>query len=511
MNTLQINNRPFASEMITGLMLPDGIFESTLGRQRINIHLGNAGGSSVNGAEVFFESASHPAITVAPRTYPVNTLQSNASRLYHWDADFTNVPAGKYFVSFIAKTPAGEKRIIKKIFVTKIQFDPSTGLVHATVPEGQMSVHFMDLVQPRRKCCHSGKRQDPKKDFEALVAFARSFNNLSSTFKGHTNDFRFCSVGYLPLRVDTLIQPTPPFPGQYGDLPYQDPWWKVVLAIVAALLLIGAAIAEAVDGTGSVSPGAGGTFDETTGDVDCCSPTASGGGSSYVAAGLVAAAAAVATIAAASDKRDPYRRGQDHTHPAEGELTTGEKLYMEFKYPEPVVPGKPFAVGLDWKYTRLTTGESYTYSASDQEQNIHVLSEYHINAPEVIRLYKREPFIVKASFIDEDGKQLKGDQLFAQCFLCGPNGEYDSFVLQDDGNFPDDDAYEGTYTGIYWFNQKEKPQGLWKYFVIAQDVNLDPEDAAQIIGGMVLTSQLKITFNNDECEFVPDGHVNVIV
>jgi hypothetical protein len=51
--------------------------------------------------------------------------------------------------------------------------------------------------------------------------------------------------------------------------------------------------------------------------------------------------------------------------------------------------------------------------------------------------------------------------------------------------------------------------------VIAQDVNnaqpdMSPEDAAQIIGGMVLTNQLVITFDQDECPFVPDGFVNVI-
>lgn len=51
--------------------------------------------------------------------------------------------------------------------------------------------------------------------------------------------------------------------------------------------------------------------------------------------------------------------------------------------------------------------------------------------------------------------------------------------------------------------------------MIAQDVNnagtdMTPEEAAQIIGGMVLTNQLVITFDDDECPVVPDGHVMVI-
>ena len=33
---------------------------------------------------------------------------------------------------------------------------------------------------------------------------------------------------------------------------------------------------------------------------------------------------------------------------------------------------------------------------------------------------------------------------------------------------------------------------------------------AQIIGGMVLTHQLVVTFDQDECPLVPDGHVMVV-
>ncbi|NEO67133.1 MAG: hypothetical protein F6J98_45000, partial [Moorea sp. SIO4G2] len=148
---------------------------------------------------------------------------------------------------------------------------------------------------------------------------------------------------------------------------------------------------ELQSGTGSVevTTGAEGTVDPTTGYVDCCdiSVGASGGGTSYVAAGLVAAAA-VATIAAASDVRDPFRRGQDNTLPGPGELTIAEKLKMAFIYSEPIALGKPFVAGLKWEYTRITDSNTYTYSASDTNKNIHVLSEYKTEAPEVVRRYQ---------------------------------------------------------------------------------------------------------------------------
>jgi hypothetical protein len=40
--------------------------------------------------------------------------------------------------------------------------------------------------------------------------------------------------------------------------------------------------------------------------------------------------------------------------------------------------------------------------------------------------------------------------------------------------------------------------------------DLAPEKAAQIIGGIVLTHQLIITFDEDDCPFVLDGHVMVV-
>ena len=160
--------------------------------------------------------------------------------------------------------------------------------------------------------------------------------------------------------------------GQYGDLPFQDPWWKIILCIIAVLLLIASAIAEAVGGSGDVTVSSGSSSGDTP---NCCGVKAEGGGSSYVAAGLAAAAAAVATAAALSDARDPIRRGQDNTLPAPGEITTNEKLDILINYLEPVALGKPFAIGTKWEYTRFTTGYTYNYRVNETNTNVHILSK----------------------------------------------------------------------------------------------------------------------------------------
>ena len=171
-------------------------------------------------------------------------------------------------------------------------------------------------------------------------------------------------------------------------------------------------------------------------------------------------------------------------------------------------------VGLNGSIRGITTGANYTFGATDMNKNIHVLSHYDIKAPDVIKVYKRERFIVEASFFDENEKMLKGSELFVQCYVISPTGDLRKFQLEDHGQGDDQKPNDGIYTGGMYFSTKDG--GLWTYYVIAQDINnaktdMKPEEAAQIIGGMVLTGQLTLSFDGGACEFVPDGHVNVIV
>lgn len=50
-----------------------------------------------------------------------------------------------------------------------------------------------------------------------------------------------------PTVIDYTIDYRPPFAGQFGPFPYDDPWWKVLLIILAIILSIAAAISSAAD------------------------------------------------------------------------------------------------------------------------------------------------------------------------------------------------------------------------------------------------------------------------
>ena len=46
---------------------------------------------------------------------------------------------------------------------------------------------------------------------------------------------------------DYTVTPAIPYEGQFGPIPYDDPWWKVLLIIAAVVLLVAGMIAEASD------------------------------------------------------------------------------------------------------------------------------------------------------------------------------------------------------------------------------------------------------------------------
>lgn len=51
----------------------------------------------------------------------------------------------------------------------------------------------------------------------------------------------------IPTRVEYRVEYASSFEGQFGPIPFDDPWWKVVLAVVAVILALGAAASAAAD------------------------------------------------------------------------------------------------------------------------------------------------------------------------------------------------------------------------------------------------------------------------
>lgn len=560
MATLQILNRPFASELITGLALPDGIFEIAFGELMINAHVQNTGSATVTSASVYLESASDPGIVITPATPLITNLPPGGARLLRWRADFRRATPGNTRLSFVVIDTVGNRtHILLPIFVTRTTFDARTNTVAMQTPEGVLRAGFPQVVRPvddgcctagvggpgsrtggglgggggmgtggggggpcgcgpgcygggRGRGCGGGNKRGAAGPKKPLTAFRPETDLLSGILEAALGgQIQLCPTWYLPQSIRCVWEPTPPYPGTYGDLPFQDRWWKVLLCVLAVTLVDASSIVAG----GAVTVGTGDPLEMGPAGPGqrSCGLARGGAGSNYVAAGLVAAAAACVIAAGLGDASDPIRRGQDHTPPGPGERTLAERLSAELTFPEAVVLGKPFAVGARWKYQRTTTAHEYQYAANDVHQNVHVLSRYEITAPAVNRAYEEEAWIVQARFWDAQGKLMTGAELFVQCFLIGPSAQVIRVLLQDDGVAPDAVAGDGTYTALHRFTREA--EGMWKYLVIAQDVNnarpgMAPDQAALILGGIVRTHQLTISFGGGTCRLVPDGDIHVI-
>jgi hypothetical protein len=89
---------------------------------------------------------------------------------------------------------------------------------------------------------------------------------------------------------------------------------------------------------------------------------------------LTAAAEAAWIAAAASDVKDPHRRGEEGTPPAQpGELTTSEAVRFSAEPDGVPLPGAPFEADVAFEFERRTDLATYPFTVTERVANEHVL------------------------------------------------------------------------------------------------------------------------------------------
>jgi len=122
----------------------------------------------------------------------------------------------------------------------------------------------------------------------------------------------------------------------------------------------------------------GGTYAESITKVGACGPLLStvieGRTPSPLSAGLYAGAAALTILAAATDHKDPIRRGQELTPVNPGTFTSAELLQLQFAFPE-MIPwvGQPFPVDVHWTYARQTNAGEQIIEIQESRVNPQIL------------------------------------------------------------------------------------------------------------------------------------------
>lgn len=133
------------------------------------------------------------------------------------------------------------------------------------------------------------------------------------------------------------------------------------------------------EGDRIIQPGHPTTGDhfEAIGKVAACGPLLTSliewSAPSPLTLGLYGGAAAAAIAAAASDYRDPTRRGQDNTPTGPGELTKRETVDMAIEYPSLPLPGRPFQTKVKWAYARETTDRLLIHDVAEVNTNTQIL------------------------------------------------------------------------------------------------------------------------------------------
>ncbi|HMH14306.1 MAG TPA: choice-of-anchor X domain-containing protein [Edaphobacter sp.] len=478
---MQVLTRPFAIEPVTGMMLPDGIFDNAIYQLQIACHFTNQSGAALTNVELYLESVGDPGIVPVANTFTFASVPAGASILVQWNADFQFATPGKRLVSFIAKADGfTSRRSIQQIFVSQTRFNNATNTYTCTVEEGTLTVSKISAII-QAPTWQAGSTADGSK--------------CLCPPKGGP---------WIPTGVTLDWAANPAYAGVHGDLPFSDPWWKILALIVALIAAIVAVIA-AVTGHGTASAGASGTFDETQPNVHCCTPS-SGGDAGDGIAGAASAVAVAALCVALSDAADPFWRGQENTVPAAGELTTGEKVVAKWSLPVAPNAGQPYTADVKWTYTRFTTGNTYTHSVSETQTNIHVSDGVEIDTPATVHAFS--PLWVKSKFHKTGADLFKGNELYAFALFRAPQGLFFVVPLTDDGLGFDPAANDGIFAGSLDLERAYKlllrnhqdVYGVWRVFVFAQDVNLTkpgtpPEIAAQHIGGFFVASAISITFD----------------
>lgn len=485
---MAVQTRPFAIEPLTKVMLPDGIFDNALYHLDITVHYTNTSGADLSNVSLYLESIGDPGIAVTARTFTFDVIPAGASVLLGWSADFENAAPGKPFVSFVAQADGfTAARSIRQIFVSQTRYDETAKKWTTTIPEGRLEISHITAFKPadgwsRGDCCCDGRPKGP---------------GLPGP--------------EVPTGITMEWFPNPSYEGQFGDLPFQDPWWKIVAIIVAAIAALVGVIAAALGG-GTFLPGVKGTYDDDPNNpsVQCCTPSPGGSftNNATTVAGVAGVICSVAIAVAFADDADPIFRGQQNTHPAAGELTVSEKVVGHWTYDQAPNAGVPYTTHVAWTYERRTTGATYTFEVEEDRTNIHVVDDVEIDTP--ANVHNGGLLWAEAKFTKPGGALFAGPELYTICFFKspGPDGLYFQVPLVDDGRGRDTKAGDGVYTASLslelaqrqLLKQGLEAEGVWRVFVYAQEVNLTkpgtpPLVAAQTVGGNFVSSAVSITFD----------------
>lgn len=296
--------RPYAVRINDMFQMPDGIFDTILGSYYMGIRVTNVWAETFTNFHTLDISNNSRAelasqgITILDnwssqelsrlgqdqigRGISLAGLEPGDSKTIYFKINVGAAAPKKYNVEFIhidisgTPDPQNPKRLMKKqFFVSSSHVDSASGELVCTVAEGSVRLKLKEVGydqngarRSRKKCKCSSKKK--KQTLEELRKRLKDLldgksldvcdiNKLLESMLGpdwekccnpiEVKAGKYCLKPFFafPIKYEVTIEPSQPFEGQYGPIPFDDPWWKVLLLILAAILLIAGALTEAAD------------------------------------------------------------------------------------------------------------------------------------------------------------------------------------------------------------------------------------------------------------------------
>lgn len=304
--------RPYAVDAESLMMLSDGVFVGIKRLQYMGVEIKNTWGEAF-GDELLFDisdmgratlasfgivvqDAWSPASlqatqqTVVGRAIRISPIQIGERTTVYFQVDASMSRRGKPDVEFVlfnlgtTPDPTHSMRHNSRVaFVADVGYDRNRGEAVARTPEGTLRLSLRSMAIDARalaKLCRPILRpaagpptEGLSRDLERVLNRGRDgfcdqrmlqelIALLCSCFTdvGHKGNVgggggweRVCLPGgiWLPLKFDYTVEVDGGFTGQHGPLAFQDPWWKVLLLIIALIAwLVGLIESIVADKTG---------------------------------------------------------------------------------------------------------------------------------------------------------------------------------------------------------------------------------------------------------------------
>ena len=291
-------------------------------------------------------------------------------------------------------------------------------------------------------------------------------------------------------------------------LPFNDPWWKVVAWLIAALAALGAFIA-AKDGKGTAYVGASSDDFGSDPDAKWCAPDNVNGKESLSLAGALSVLSGVAMRVGMMDEIDPWEKARQALSLDETNPVASERVDARVGVPDAIVAGQQISVPIDWEYTAtMQDGSSQKFFNSEVGHSTNFLLETRVNVPQ--RVGRSEPLVVDIFLKGSDGQPLKGDQVYGFANFISPTGKVFQASFESwnrYGNYTDGlgHFYAGIHLEEIGAELEDGDFGAnWKIHLYAQNVNeatedMPPREAATYVGGDLLLLPTRLArLSNDQ-------------